>query len=98
MTKEQYEQQLLDACFGVLRGELAADLSDAELTRCLAPCVAGHNLVPLMQRYRDSGGTIPAKRLDHHDTELLKLMDRPLPYWAFAYQAPQPTQHELFAA
>lgn len=98
MTKEQYEQQLLDGCFGVLRGELAADLSDAELIRCLAPCVAGDNLVPLMQRYRDGGGSIPGRRLDKDDTELLKLMGRPLPHWATAHQATQPTQQELFAA
>jgi hypothetical protein len=95
MTKEEYEQELIDCCIGRLYCELAKDLSDAELTRCLAPCVAGHNLVPLMQRYRDQGGDIPPKTLDRHDAELLQLMGRNLPYWA---TLPMPTQQELFAA
>jgi hypothetical protein len=93
MTREQYEQDLINRCLGLLRGELAEDLSDAELTRCLGPSVAGDRLVPLMQRYREQGGVIPSCELDRDDIELLGLMGRRLPYWA---AKAEPAQRSLF--
>lgn len=95
MTSEEYEKGLIDRCFGVLRGELAEDLSDAELTRCLAPCVAGDRLVELMQRYREGGGLIPSRALGSDDLNQLRLMGKDLPYWAGQRQ---PAQQDLFAA
>lgn len=93
MTREQYEQDLIARCIGLLRCELASDLSDAELIRCLSPTVAGDRLVPLMQRYRDRGGVIPAMQLGRDDIELLGLIGRQLPYWAAKQE---PAQHSLF--
>lgn len=93
MTREQHEQDLIARCIGLLRGELAQDLSDEELTRCLGPSVSGDRLVPLMQRYRDQGGVIPPYELGPDDIGLLRLLGRPLPYWA---AISQPAQQSLF--
>lgn len=47
--------ELAEALTGKLCAEDCADLSDAELMRCLVPCVSGHTLVPLAKSLRDSG-------------------------------------------
>jgi hypothetical protein len=98
VTREQREQQLIDASLGVLHSHLAIDLSDSELDRLLGPCVCGPQLITIMKNWRNQGNVIPTVRLDWDDTELLKMLGRPLPYWALAYQAAEPCQHELFAA
>ena len=43
------------AIVGRLNAEMARDLSDAELERCLLPCVMGRKLVPLAKQMRDAG-------------------------------------------
>lgn len=45
----------VDAIRGRLAAEDARNDSDAELKRCLSPCVAGKRLVPAAQLLRDEG-------------------------------------------
>jgi hypothetical protein len=48
-------KRYIGAIQGRLSAEGALNESDAELTRCLAPCVSGQWLVPTTKQLRDDG-------------------------------------------
>lgn len=50
-----WAERHVDAIRGRLAAERARNDSDAELDRCLSPCVGGNRLVPAAQLLRDAG-------------------------------------------
>lgn len=80
--REKRQAQLIEAAFGRLHAELAQDLSDAELTRCLGDCVSAHLLIPVMQEQRELGVTIPLRTIDEDTAEALRRSGLPFPSWA----------------
>ncbi|MBA4291055.1 hypothetical protein SAMN05216370_0145 [Pseudomonas peli] len=80
--REKRRAQLVEAAIGRLHVELAHDLSDEELSRCLGNCVGAHQLIPLMQEERERGLTIPLRTIDPDTAEALRSAGLPFPSWA----------------